>query len=478
MLTNQLNEILDGLGLLTYELVLAAGALLVLIIGVLSKKIWLSKVAFTLTLLVSLWWMPSISDTIQLFDGSLVLDGLGVVMKWLFSLLAIWIVFFPNSRSHPPEFYFLILSILLGSSLMLSANHLLVVYLVVELTSFSAYILTNFNFKKQSFEAGMKYLIFGGISSALALYGASLIYGFTGTLSFGLMDFELMAQPALLNVGIILFIGAILFKVSVVPFHIWVPATYQESPTDAVLILSVIPKIAGFVLLHRVISLVQIQDTYWLYVLMAVLGSVTVVFGALGAIRQTNLKRLIAYGAISHSGYLLAALLVPFEEGVTAFVWYAIIYAIMNLAIFYFISVWEVNGRKELSDLSGMYISEILLSVLVIIPIIALIGLPPTAGFTAKFYLFTILWNWYQEISDVAILSYLIVLILTVVVSLFLYLKIPFYIFLKEATAPKIDKSKTSQKILATIFSLALLWVFLRPEILNKIAEQINSINW
>lgn len=478
MLTNQLNDIIDGLGAMGFELALGIGALLLLIMGLINKEILVSKGIYLLVLLVALWLMPAVEEPVLLFGDVLALDRLGFVLKLLFGIVGLWIVFFPTSKSHPPEFYFLIIAIILGSSLMLMANQLLLIYLVVELTSFGAYIITNFNFKKQSFEAGMKYLIFGGVSSALALYGASLIYGFTGTLSLESMNFELMDHPALLNVGILLFAGALLFKVSVVPFHIWVPSAYQEAPTDAVLILSVMPKIGGFVLLHRVLSVVQIQDNYWLYVVFVSLGIATVVMGTLGALRQTNIKRLIAYGAVAHSGFLLATLLIPFEQGATAFLWYAAIYALMNLAVFYLVSVFESMGKTDILQLSGLYSSESYLGGLTVIVMIALIGLPPTAGFTAKFYLFTVIWSWYQELGDTAVLLYLVILILSVVISLFFYLKIPYYIFMKDGADSLNKKSSLIDKLLATIFSIALLWIFLSPEILNKIAENINSIHW
>jgi len=478
MLINQLNDIIEGIGFLSFEISLAAGALISLVVGLISKRTVVSQFVFVLVLLVSLFLIPQHIEDQFLFGDVLWIDNLGRIFKLLFIVTAVWIVFFPNAKNHPPEFYFLVIAILLGSSLMLSANQLLSIYLVVELTSFAAYIITNFNFRKQSFEAGMKYLIFGGVSSALALYGASLIYGFTGTLTLSEMNFDMVSQPALLNVGILLFAGSLFFKVSLVPFHIWVPTAYQEAPTDSVLVLSVIPKVAGFVLLHRVLTVVNVQELYWMYAIMVTLGVVTVVMGTLGALRQTNLKRLIAYGAIAHSGFFMAALLVPFEQGVTAFTWYAVVYAIMNLATFYLISVFETQGIDDLDGLSGYYKTDAYLGGLAVIVMISLIGLPPTAGFTAKFYLFTVMWDWYQRLSDPLMLTYLVVAMLSIVFSLFFYLKIPFQIFLKENIQSNPEKPTVIVKLFATIFVVALLWIFFTPEILNNIAENIKTIQW
>lgn len=478
MLTNQLNEIIDGLGALSFEITLGLGAILLLLIGLMYRKTIAAQLMFVVVILAAMWLMPGLDESELAFGESMSFDALGGMMKLLFGFVSVWIVFFPTAKDHPTEYYFLTLSLILGSALMLSANHLLVIYLAVELTSFSAYLMTNFNFRKQSFEAGMKYLIFGGVSSALALYGASLIYGFTGTLTLSEMGLGLQDAPYLLNAGILLFSVALLFKISAVPFHIWVPSAYQEAPTDAVMILSVIPKIAGFVLLHRILWVVDMQHQYWLLMTMAVLGMATIAAGTLGAIRQTNAKRLMAYGAIAHSGLMMAALLISFSSGITAFAWYAVIYAFMNLAVFYLLSVMEQNGSTEISDFAGLYRTESYIGGLMVLVMIALIGLPPTAGFTAKFYLFTVIWEWYQSTSDTVMLTYLIVAVLSVVFSLFFYLKIPYYVFLKEGGANEAFLSSLSQRIIATIFTTVLLWLFFRPEILNNIADQLKSIDW
>jgi len=207
MLTNQLNNILDSLSGLNFEISLAAGALILLMVGLVWNQTLVSRVTYVVIILVAMWLVQVDGVSGFLFDETLVTDSMGQIMKLLFGVTSLWIVFFPTAEKHRSEYYFLILYLILGSTLMLSVNHLLVIYLAVELTSFSAYMLTNFNFRKGAFEAGMKYLIFGGVTSALALYGMSLIYGFTGTLSLSEMDLHLTGDPVLLNVGILLFIG-------------------------------------------------------------------------------------------------------------------------------------------------------------------------------------------------------------------------------------------------------------------------------
>ncbi|MEQ9304928.1 MAG: NADH-quinone oxidoreductase subunit N [Marinoscillum sp.] len=478
MLTSQLNQIIEDLGYLGFELVLASGAMLLLVAGLISKRAITGQIIYALTLLVALFFTPTNDESMVLFSGGLVVDSLANVLKLLIGFSAVWIIFYPSSRNQKSEFYFLILSILLGSALMLSANNLLVIYLVIELTSFASYIITNFNFQKRSFEAGMKYLIFGGVSSALALYGASIIYGYQSTLDISAMDFNLLGDPVLFKAAIVLFIGSLLFKASIIPFHIWVPSTYQVAPTGAVAILTIIPKIGAFVLLHRILYQINIQEQWWLYNIMGGLGIGSIVLGTLGALNQTNLKRMIAYGAVAHSGFLLAALLVPYESGATAFVWYAVVYALINVTVFYLVSIFEEKGLTEIQQFAGLAKSESYLGVLILIIMVALIGLPPTAGFTIKFYLFTVMWDFYQSVNDPLMLSYLVVGILSVVFSLFFYLKVPYQIFLKESQLPNNARSSISERIIATIFTILVLWLFFSPDLLNNIANNIKFIAW
>ncbi|RED91887.1 NADH-quinone oxidoreductase subunit N [Marinoscillum furvescens] len=478
VLKDQLSHIIESLSQVGFEMVLIGGSLLLLLLGLIAKRSLVSQIVYVLVLVLAMTLVPLPTDLGVWFGGALAVQELTWLFRLVFSFLGVWVVFYPTANRHPFEYYFLLLAVIAGSAFMLSAQHLLVIYLAIELTSFASYLLTNFNFEKRSFEAGIKYLIFGGTASALALYGASLIYGFTGTLLVSEMDFALVQNPALLNVGLLLFIGAMLFKVSLVPFHIWVPTTYQVAPTSAVAILSVIPKIAGFVLLHRVLLAVDVHTQYWLYVVIVAVGMATIVIGTLGALRQTNIKRMIAYGAIAHSGFLLGALLIPGETGVVAFAWYALAYGIINLVAFYMVSVLEDRQLLDVKDLAGLSRTEGYFGGLITIVMVALIGLPPTVGFTIKFYLFTALWGWYQTVVDPWIMGYLVVALMSVVFSLFFYLKVPYFIFLKESDGDVQSVTNPGQRVIATIFTLVLLWLFISPDILNNIADNIKSIAW
>ncbi|MFT6866212.1 MAG: NADH-quinone oxidoreductase subunit N [Cyclobacteriaceae bacterium] len=473
---SQLEQIIGQLSLLHFEVILIAGALLLLILGLVVKNNLSQRIGFCLVLVVALLFQQYSNTEQVILTGALKLGPLESFIKTLIVVFAIWIVFFANAKKRAAEFYFLILSIVIGSVFMVSANHLLVVYIAIELTSFTSYIITNFNFQKRSFEAGIKYLLFGGVSSAIMLYGISIIYGLGGSLAID--ELNLSSDDPFLAFGIFALLGGLFFKVSVFPFHIWTPSAYQEAPPDAVAVLAVVPKIAGFVLLHRILSMIDLESIVWVLPLLILVGIATIVVGTLGALGQSDVKRLMAYGAITHSGLLLGCLVINGQTGITAFVWYVLIYAIMNLVLFYLISVFEEKNITTVQDFSGVGLKAPFISSLVVIVMISLIGLPPTAGFTAKFYLFSALWNEFQVSSDLYIFTFLLVGILSVIFSLFYYLKIPYYSFIQISKKEINLKLDVFQNLFATILVTFLLWFFFSPEILDNIVVYFNNIDW
>ena len=481
MLKEQLEQIINQLASLGMEMTLIGGALMLLTLGLIFKNTNFKntnvhRLFYACIILIAFWLNPSFSSEETILTGTLSIGPMECLIKGLLLLFSLWIVFFANAKNQTSEFYFLVLSILIGSVFMVSANHLMVVYIVIELTSFASYILTNFNFKKRSFEAGLKYLLFGGVSSAIMLYGISIIYGVSGTLF--LDQIQLTESGAFISFGIVALFGGLFFKLSLFPFHIWTPAVYEEAPTDAVAILSIVPKIAGFVLLHRVLQAFDLRVFDWIVPLVAVIGMFTIAVGTLGALSQKNVKRMMAYGAIAHSGLLLSSLLLQGEAGSSAFVWYAFIYAIMNMALFYIISVFENQGISSVENFRGLGKTQPVFGVLILMLMVSLVGLPPMAGFTAKFYLFSALWVDFQMFSDPFILAYLIIGILSVVFALFYYLRIPYYYFIHSADSEVNISIEFLPKLIATILVVALLWFFLNPEILNHIISTFNTVDW
>ncbi len=476
MMEVSLQNVIEELSLLSFETTLLIGALILLLGGLLSGSEQVSKVIFTFTLLTSMFLVDMVDARISV-AGAIYVDQLAGIAKILFAFISLWIIFFqaPHRRY---EHYVILLSIVLGSSLMMSANHLLLFYLAIELTSISSYLITGFSFRKASYEAAIKYLLFGGVSSAVMLYGISLIYGMAGSLTIHEIGISQASGP-LFHVGMICVLGGLFFKVGLVPYQFWVPSTYQEAPTDGVAILSIVPKIAGFLLLHRIITEFQlINDPLYSQAIVS-FGIVTVVFGTFGALKQQNLKRLLAYGAIAHSGLILPTLLISGEQGGLAFIWYVVIYAIMTMGIFMILSMYEdAFDIKEVNDMKGIGIQYPVLGTLTLFILIAQIGLPPTAGFTAKFYLFSAVWNEYQMTGSGIFLTYLIVGLLSVVLALFYYLKIPYQSFLGRARIPFLGNFSIISLSIVTIFTIMVLWIFIKPELLNKIAFNINFIGW
>ena len=263
-----------------------------------------------------------------------------------------------------------------------------------------------------------------------------------------------------------------MFKASIVPFHIWVPATYQSAPNDATAILSIVPKLGALVLLQRVF---QSAPDSWILNLCLMLGILTIVFGTFSALKQSNTRRLISFGAIAHSGFLLPLALMNSETSDQVFWWYAAVYAIMNLTIFFFLDEFERSDFFNLMDYASIGDKIPLIGISLTIVLISLIGLPPLAGFTAKLFLFTSLWEYYLIDSNPMFLSYLLVAIFATVISLFFYLRIPYQMFLvKTETSKSIDFS-FSTKIIATLFSIVLILLFFVPQILTEMQQLLNS---
>lgn len=471
-LQDQLSEIIANLGLLRVESTLILGAIILLIAGLVKKTNWLVKSIYTATILLAFYFNWQGFAMGKILSDSISLTRVAHNFTSILLLSSLLILLYKRSVEHATEFYFFILSILVGSILMMKANSFLVTFLAVELTSFSAYILTNFSFKKSSFEAGIKYLLFGAISTAIMLFGFGIIFGTTGT--FFISEWSTLGGAELsFNLGLLFVIFGLLFKASVVPFHIWVPAAYQSAPNDATAVLSIVPKLAALVLLHRIFQTGVIDN--WIAQLCLILGLLTIVLGTFSALRQKNARRMISLGAIAHSGFLLPLALVSSETASQAFWWYAVVYAIMNVAIFYLIDEYEKNEVFELADYDGLGNANPQVGVVITIVLISLIGLPPLAGFTAKFFMFGTLWESYSLNGETLTMIYLVVAVFATVISLFFYLRIPYRMFLVKTETPRSIEFPFSTKIVATLFSIALILLFFAPQILTVMQQLLNS---
>ncbi|GAB4523721.1 MAG: NADH-quinone oxidoreductase subunit NuoN [Parvularculaceae bacterium] len=332
----------------------------------------------------------------DLFGGAFAVDAFAVFAKIVFlaaSALAILMSerFMRNENLVRFEYPILIVIATLGMMLMASANDLISLYLGVELQSLSLYVLAAFNRDSQrSTEAGLKYFVLGALSSGLLLYGASLIYGFTGSTSFEAIATAQAHSDIGLTFGIVFLICGLAFKVSAAPFHMWTPDVYEGSPTPVTAFFSAAPKFAAMVMFIRALigPFPELADEWrQIIVLMALLSMYV---GAFSALVQTNIKRLMAYSSISHMGYALLGLAAGTEQGVRGVLIYMTIYLAMTIGAFACIlAMRRPEGMSEqISDLSGLSKNQPMLALALGLLLFSLAGVPPTAGFLAKFQVF------------------------------------------------------------------------------------------
>jgi len=390
----------------------------------------------------------------------------------LFIISGLLLLIFKRKEKHALEFYFLALSLIIGSVFLIKANNFLIIFLSIELISFTSYLLSGFSFTKESFESSIKYLLFGATSSAVTLFGIAIIYGTTSEFYISDLNSILFADLGS-QVGLGLFLIGILFKASIFPMHLWVPAIYQSAPIDAVTLMSVVPKLAALVFLNRLFETLDLPVGHYVLSFVLIAGITSIVMGTFGALGQKNVRRMIAFGAIAHSGFLLALAAFNNSAFQEAFWWYSVVYIIMNYAVFYLIEQYEISRVFSIGDyeISNDYVLPIAISIV----LISLVGIPPLAGFTAKLLLFTSLYDLFQTVSHPLILSYLIVAVFSTVISLFFYLRIPYQLFLVKKTQVSDIHFTNSSKIIATLFAFALLLLFFVPDLVTKIKYLLNQ---
>lgn len=413
------------------EIVLACSGMALLIAGVFrgdegARPIAYTTMAamlFTLILVVGQGDMRGTT-----FNGLFVVDGFAVFMKTLVLLAsAVAVVmsqtYFERERMGRFELPILMLFATLGMLMMISANDLLSLYVGLETQSLALYVLAaSRRDHLKSTEAGLKYFVLGALSSGMLLYGASLIYGFTGSTNFARIA-EFLHGGHHLSAGILMglvFVTAgLAFKVSAVPFHMWTPDVYEGSPTPVTAFFAVAPKVAAIALLIRV--LVEPfgdigKSWFWIVNFLAI---ASMGLGAFAAITQNNIKRLMAYSSIGHVGYALVGLAAGGEEGIRGILVYMTIYLFMNIGAFAIILCMRVNGRavEELKDLAGFSRSHPMMALAMAIFMFSMAGIPPLAGFFGKLYIFLAAIK-----AELYILS--VIGVLTSVVSAYYYLRV------------------------------------------------------
>ena len=467
------------LNFLIPEILLITSILVLLMVGVFIKNSFeiIYRSSIFLTLLILLLILTSDIKDIKIFNDSFVIDDFSIYLKILI-LLSTFFIFLISQRyitdinNNKFEYPIIVLLAILGMFIMVSSNDLILFYLGLELQSLALYILASIDRDNiRSSEAGIKYFVLSALSSGLLLYGCSLLYGFAGS-----TNFEEIANKSLnYNIGIIFGMVFILvglaFKVSVVPFHMWTPDVYQGAPTSVTSFFSVVPKLAGIAIFIKFMYLPFgkiINEWQSIIVFMSI---ASMILGAVAAIGQKNIKRLMAYSSIGHMGYAIAGIAAGTINGVKSTLVYISIYLVMNIGIFACILLMKRGGKyiEEIDELSGASKNHPLMSLALLIILFSLAGIPPLAGFFAKFYIFMAVIE-----SEMYILA--IVGLVTTVVSAFYYIRIIKIMYFDEAKKP--FEKFVDYKIYGPIILSCILLVsfFLYPSILNEIISKI-SIN-
>ncbi len=463
------------------ELFLSLSIMFLLILGVFKNNS--SKIIQDISLIVLLVTAVIIFNEsfgvkrVTLFRDSIVVDYLSSFMKIITLLSAFLVLVISSSylktfKIFKIEYPILILSSVLGMMIMISSNDLIVFYMGLELQSLALYVLATFNRDQlKSSEAGLKYFVLSALSSGLLLYGCSLIYGFTGSTNFNTIATQLNVNDYALTFGIVFILVGLAFKISAVPFHMWAPDVYEGSPTSVTLFFTMVPKIAALTVFIRFLYVPFLNLIDQWQMILIFLSIASMLFGAIAAIGQTNLKRLIAYSSIGHVGYTLAGLATGSNDGIQSSVIYITIYILMNLGLFSCLLMMKRkdNYYEDINDLSGLSKNHPLLSISLLIILFSLAGIPPLAGFFAKFYIFKSVLQ--QSMYFLAIIG-----LLSTVVAAFYYLRIIKIMYFDNEKEKYDTDHSLWLKFSLGISTILILIYFIFPSQLIAAVSRINII--
>ena len=471
---------MTNLNLIFPEIFISLAIMFLLIVGVFKKNS--SNLIYNLTIISSLIALAltfnyPIETELSLFNESYKIDYLSTFMKILTLVSGVFVMltsskYIQITKILKIEYPILLLSSILGMMVMISSNDLIVFYMGLELQSLALYVLASFNRENLlSTEAGVKYFVLSALSSGLLLYGCSLIYGFSNSTNFVLIAENLNSNNYGLTFGIVFILVGLAFKISAVPFHMWAPDVYQGSPTSVTLFFAVLPKIAALTVFIRFLYIPFINMIDQWQMIVVFLSIASMLFGAIAAIGQKNLKRLIAYSSIGHVGYALAGLSVGSNEGIQSAISYISIYLVMNLAFFscLFMIRKSENYFENIEDLSGLSKNHPILSISLMIVLFSLAGIPPLAGFFAKFYIFMAVIE--QSMYFLAVIG-----LLSTVIAAYYYLRIIKIIYFDPEKEKYDSDHHLGLKVSLAISTIFILFYFIYPSSLTEIISKINII--
>ncbi len=459
------------------EIFLILSVFLLIFIGVFVKKSFnivyrLSTfVIFAILLII----LTDSSEPEKIFNNSISIDNFSTFMKTLVLITSFFILsmskkYLIDIKNDKFEYPIIILLSILGMFIMIGANDLIVFYLGLELQSLALYILASIDRdNSKSAEAGIKYFVLSALSSGLLLYGCSLLYGFTGSTNFELISSSTKEVNTGTIFAMVFVLVGLAFKVSAVPFHMWTPDVYQGSPTSVTSFFSVVPKIAGLAVFIKFMYIPFYEILNQWQTILVFISIASMILGAVAAIGQNNIKRLIAYSSIGHIGYAIAGIAAGTENGFRNAIIYITIYSIMNIGAFAFILSMK-RGQKyieEINELSGSSKNHPLMSFGLLLILFSLAGIPPLAGFFAKFYIF-------MSVIESGMYALAIIGLITTVVSAFYYIRIIKIMYFDESKKPFENYKDISIQGSLFVCCVLLTGFFLYPSALNDVVSKIS----
>ena len=467
---------INNLNILLPEIFLTLSIFSILMIGVFIKNSF--NLIFNLTSLIILLTIAIIlngsNNVEKIFLESFTRDAFSNFFKILILISSLFVLnssknFILDNKLAKFEYPIIILLSILGMFFMVSSNDIILFYLGLELQSLSLYILASIDRDNlKSSESGIKYFVLSALSSGLLLYGCSLLYGFTGSTNFDLIANELGKENTGAVFAMVFILVGLAFKVSAVPFHMWTPDVYEGAPTSITSYFAVVPKVAGLAVLIKFMLIPFSKILMEWQTIIIFISIASMILGAVAAIGQKNVKRLLAYSSIGHIGYALAGVATGVISGYESAIVYISIYVVMNLGAFSCLYLLKKDGeyKENISDLSGISKKHPILAISFLVILFSLAGIPPLGGFFAKFYVFTAVVE--QKMYALAIIG-----LLTTVISAFYYLKIIKTIYF-DASIISFDNTKNKFAQLSIFISCSiLLTFFLYPSVLSNVVDTL-----
>lgn len=459
------------LSLLNPEIAISILGLAVLILGLIIPKEsrhglgWLTALGLlgVLGLTISGW-----NNQGTLYHGMYIVDQYAIFFKITFLVAAFLVTLgsmrFVDDMGDQSEYYSMMLFATLGMMVLASAGDFITLYLGLELMTIAFIVLVCFKrLDGKSVEAGMKYVLLAGMSSAVLLYGLSLIYGITGSVIISDVGRAVAVTPVpALILGLVMLVAGLGFKISAVPFHMWAPDIYEGAPTPVTSYLAVGSKAASFAILLRVF--VAALPGIWANwtMLVAVLSAITIIVGNLVAIPQTNIKRLLAYSSIAQAGYILVGLVTASEQGIKGVMFYAFLYVFATIGAFTVVTYfYNVTGSDEIKDYAGLSQRSPLMAVVMLVCMLSMAGIPPLAGFVGKFYLFKTIVDNYLWLAFIGLIMSM--------VSVYYYLRVALVMYRDEPLDNSPINLSTPVAVTLIIAMVATLFIGIYPGPLSQV---------